>query len=357
MPKRNYLTCKGGQGGRLLTNKNYRLGINTKKRTMNNGLVRYIVISSLLMVTFIFNLSESFAQEKQEIPANFFTGKWAGNIREKQEWFIVGNRLADGEYILEIFNLSVEEEGWFGQAKLSGSVRFYPEGWGAENTEKNLKIYGHFERDNTIVFHREGEDSPSLLLFGCFYNDGLKFEFDRDRILINTDENGVSFWGPVQGKVTGELYRITTQKKIFPADIKPNEPIKTDEKTQMEITLPSKDVIKVAQNTEAVIRSESLMEVVKGKIHGLIKKLKVKGKFEYHTPTVISAVLGTEFELNVEDDGTTTVVVFEGEVEFSDKENKKTVIVKKNQKSVVKRGTLPTEPEQFDPEKILKWWE
>jgi len=120
--------------------------------------------------------------------------------------------------------------------------------------------------------------------------------------------------------------------------------------------MPSKDVIKVAQNTEAVIRSESLIEVVKGKIHGLIKKLKPKTKFEMHTWTTVSSIRGTEYELNVEDDGTTTVVVLDGEVEFSDKENKKTVIVKRNQTSVCKPKDLPSNPSEISQDQLLYWW-
>lgn len=102
-----------------------------------------------------------------------------------------------------------------------------------------------------------------------------------------------------------------------------------------------------------MFRSEISLEVAKGKIHSLIKKIKGRTKFDSKTPTSTTGVRGTEYVIDVEDDGTTTLIVFDGEVEFSDKEGKKSVIVGKNQQSVCKPGDLPTEPVQINLEKIL----
>lgn len=193
------------------------------------------------------------------------------------------------------------------------------------------------------------------------YDVGLSYWFSSENVKLVEPNRIVLNYKSFEENVidqnfTGELYRIELLKKTFPKDIKPNEPIKTDKKTQLEITMPSKDVINVAQNTEAVIRSESLMEIMKGKIHGLIKKLKPKTKYEIHMPTSAVSVRGTEYVLDVADD-ITAVVVLDGEVEFSDKQSRKTVLVKKNQQSIIRDGGLPSEPVNINPDQIPRWWE
>ena len=68
------------------------------------------------------------------------------------------------------------------------------------------------------------------------------------------------------------------------------------------------------------------------------------------------AVRGTQFITKIKGD-TATITVLQGEVEFSDIDKKKTVVVKKNQMSVCKSGELPTEPVSIDPKMIPRWWE
>ncbi len=106
----------------------------------------------------------------------------------------------------------------------------------------------------------------------------------------------------------GEIYKIDNLKKSFPKDIKPNKPIKTDKRTRIEVTLPDVGKVNIAENTQAVLKSENLLEIVKGKIHALIDKLKPQTKFDVNTPTAIVGVRGTEYQIDVVDDGTTTLV-------------------------------------------------
>lgn len=155
---------------------------------------------------------------------------------------------------------------------------------------------------------------------------------------------------------TGKLYKINLLKRTFPKEIKPNEPIETDKKTRIEVTIPDIGKVNIAENTKAKFKSENSLEVVKGKMHGFIKELKPKTKFEIHTAISITGVRGTEYAFNVEEDGTTTLIVLDGEVEFFDKEKKKTVLVKRNQQSVIKPGELPSEPENINPDRIIDWW-
>jgi hypothetical protein len=307
----------------------------------------------------------SLAQEKQKIPAEFFARKWLGIL--KGNYF---ERTSHPSNTIQEPPINIDfsiEINWldailypFGVKGVVGILPSSSKGIPISVIENNKPFYETVLL--TAVFNVGENPSPALLgLVSLFVSESLDNQVDLKDDCIQVKHIREDYYpsGHLNYRFTveGTIYAGEHKKKIFPKDIKPDEPIKTDKKTQLEITMPSKDVIKVAQNSEAVIRSESLMEVMKGKIHGLIKKLKPKTKFEIRTLTATTGVRGTEYALSVEDDGTTTVVVLDGEVEFSDKENKKTVIVKKNQKSVVKPGALPINPEEIDPERILNWWE
>lgn len=365
---------------------------------MLKKVVCIVLVSHLLS----FNVS---AQNKKEGATDLFTGKWSGTIQSEMKTFDSKGLTAKGKSSLQIINISVKEEerldasseklflemfkgsvitapiqnSFTGWATFNGLSEFFDSKgklagrWSLPNNEEILEIDGLFLKDNTLfiasdtnVLMKQEEfifgytvyehpDWSAFAMVGAplFPTRTIKFTLKNDAIIIN------DIWkeGGGEIKVTGELYRVELLKKIFPKDIKPNEPIKTDKRTQLEITMPSKDVIKVAQNTEAVIRSESLIQIVKGKIHSVIKKLQPKTKFEVKTPTSGFSVRGTEYTVEVEDDGTTTLTVLDGEVEFSDKEMKKTVIVKRNQKSACKPVGLPSDPVEIKPKLIPKWWE
>jgi len=78
---------------------------------------------------------------------------------------------------------------------------------------------------------------------------------------------------------------------------------------------------------------------------------------QFTTKDAIVEVSGTNFTMEVSGDGATILTVLDGEVEFSDKKKRKTVVVKKNQISFVNPGGLPSEPVSIDPNQILRWWE
>lgn len=195
--------------------------------------------------------------------------------------------------------------------------------------------------------------------------DGLSYWFQPDNIKI-VGHNKVLFDykffegpepGSVDQKFTGELYKIELLNKIFPKDIRPDEPIQTDKKTRIEIILPEESKVNIAENTIATLKSTSLLKVVLGKVHAIIKDIKPNTKFEVYTPTAVIGIRGTEYEIIVNDDGATTVRVFDGEVEFSDLDKKKTVLVKKNQESTIGRNKLATDSVPINEKFILKWWE
>jgi len=363
---------------------------------------------SCLSVLILCSMPFLFAQEEQKNTIELYIGKWQGNaeiqnINMLGGWDSVSGFLGIHETIKEIFQIKfnlnfihpLDDPLVIEECKKTGmsvdalknirnmsfsSLRItgFADISGFEERKHETKKYceeckgkdGVWKKNfSEIIVPVSGEVDLTKkevnIYFGNLpkeYNFGLSYWFSSKNVKL-LGQNKIEFSyrnfekNAVDQSLAGELYKVKVIKNNFPEKIKPNKLIKTDRKTHLEITMPSKDVIKVSQNTEVVIRSESLIEVVKGKIHNLIKKLKPKTKFYIQTPAAIAGVRGTEYVLEVEDDGTTTIIVLDGEVELSDKDNKKTVIVKKNQKSVVKTGDLPPSPEGIDPKNIFKWWE
>ncbi|MFN3550681.1 MAG: FecR domain-containing protein [Endomicrobiia bacterium] len=321
---------------------------------MTKNSIKILLIFFKIIIFFLFY--KSFAQEKNF--SKFFEGKWQGNLSG-----YIWSKNA------KTINFTIE---YFGDY-LSGDAILYPfglQGTGAfvfktEEGYYNAIKKNYFNNTSLGLFLLfdvgESPHITTLYVVSPFGREVLNCEFDLENSIVNVNhiyEETSKFEGVVfRFSVQGKIYKIEKIKKFFPKDIKPNELIRTNEKTQYEIIMPSKDIIKIAQNTNAVIKSESLMEVMKGKIHKIIKKLKPKTKFEVHTPTSVIGVRGTKYEIEVENDGTTTVKVFDGEIELSDKKMRKTVLVKKKQKSVVKPNSIPLEPVFIDETKILKWWD
>jgi tetratricopeptide (TPR) repeat protein len=71
------------------------------------------------------------------------------------------------------------------------------------------------------------------------------------------------------------------------------------------------------------------------------------------TAAAVAGVRGTEFELDVDADGKTTLTVVEGAVEF--KNEKGTVMVGANEQSVARPNEAPTRPVVIDPTQIVAW--
>ncbi len=75
------------------------------------------------------------------------------------------------------------------------------------------------------------------------------------------------------------------------------------------------------------------------------------GKFEIETPTTVASVKGTNFMLNVEEDGTTELFTFEGEVLFQNKITGQTEAILAGQRGTTSRDQ-PIIVAPFDPEEI-----
>lgn len=89
-----------------------------------------------------------------------------------------------------------------------------------------------------------------------------------------------------------------------------------------------------------------------------------ESKFEIHTPSSVASVKGTEFAVNVDQSGNSSLMVFQGNVEF--RNDMGSVLVKQNRTSSAKVGEPPLEPvkmstqqkksdKSFDIPKESKW--
>jgi len=151
------------------------------------------------------------------------------------------------------------------------------------------------------------------------YPNGTKIQETHDKLIVTTNDG------------CAELY-ITETTKITCAD-----------GTEMSMVI------------RKMLDGSISSDVYKGYIHVDIWE---GGKHHhFFTRNAIVEVSGTNFTMEVSKDGTTILTVLDGEVEFSDVKKKKTILVKKNQKSIVKPGGLPTEPEAIEQNQIPRWWE
>lgn len=201
---------------------------------------------------------------------------------------------------------------------------------------------------------------------------------DNDSITVSLPEeyretpiefsgDGENLTGTVQYNITGTLYRVSWEEH----DLQEGEIIETDKHTRKEIDheIEDPDGGDPMEQFELFLDAQAKIEVLAAnqsqcKIEQFHGKLRMKTKdltpeqAELKTPISVIGVRGTDYETQVDDDGTTTVTVFEGEVEFSDLDETETVTVGENQRSVVSPGELPTDPETIgERPPFSRWWE
>ncbi len=400
-----------------------------------------------LLIFLILGTTIMFAQEKQEIPTDFFMGKWGGSIQYDAKFFDNKGRIMShhtsslkninidaGEYDdedavpIETFKnmgydsytaewMSSRRNQFNGNAVYTSLSKFYDnkgilyETWELKNGTENIEISGDFISNNRIYI-ADGNDQVEIwrgTYFEEFYPfslggaafaltilEGIDFRIENNTLLINYEGKPLNFDKNGYITITGELYRIYTKKDTLGKTIQIDESIKTDKFTQREIVVPA--IIKVPEfpyktgelyvfnNTNCIFTSKNELYLGSGEIvvfedknwwekvdinkvvsemktpnkdlslEIIMGEIEISGPTKVRSPQAVLATRGTQFITKVKD-GTTILTVLDGEVEFSDINKKKTVIVKKNQKSMCETNGLPTEPETIDIEQILKWWE
>ncbi len=115
-------------------------------------------------------------------------------------------------------------------------------------------------------------------------------------------------------------------------------------------------IVKLFPNTILNIRTEKEGEKYNKKSMLKMGELWAKvgkgtGKFEIETPTTVASVKGTNFMLNVAEDGSTELITFEGEVQFQNISTGQTEVISAGQRGSTS-GDQPIIVAPFDPGKI-----
>jgi len=356
---------------------------------------------SILLLLVILKVSQIFAQDKQKIPRGFFKGKWGGVISGKI-------KLAQENEILPFYLELIGNTGdSTAQLKLN-AVRFDSDLKTCDLVKKPIVVFdsqapcGIFSKISppvfTINFSQDFgkrvakgmklDPCGNYTGFNTFaayqlaFATGFRMDLKNENIIFLSAREGALFWKG--GNAKGELRRIKkcTKKDKIPLDIFLSTEYKDEAKTFPNGTEIQKihDKLKIVTKdgcVELFIKEYfkingldgTKMEISVSKVlDGVIESNIYEGYIQvdiweddkhhqFTTKDAIVEVSGTNFTMEVSGDGATILTVLDGEVEFSDKKKRKTVVVKKNQISFVNPGGLPSEPVSIDPNQILRWWE
>jgi hypothetical protein len=363
-------------------------------------------LMTFLLMFLVFGIYQASAQKKQEIPKDFFMGRWGGTISgevvDKQPHTPIRRYPFNMELVGNPAKLGIGPFGGGAEVWMKMDATWPGKFTLVDTSVGCLLTFGPDYPIFTICYPVSDPASIAEMGYsGVFYLAGFTVQVENKNLILLTSEGtDPQLWEDSWAK--GELHRIYVKKDTLGKTVQINEPIKTDQFTQREIVIPA--VIEapefpykigelyVFNNTNCVFTSKNELYLETGEvvvfedvnwknidmdkvvswkpetdidideiIDEIIEKLDKLHEegynFKVRTPQSVLAVRGTQFKTKVEKDGTTILTVLDGEVEFSDKQMRKTVVVKKNQKSVVKSGGLPSDPVSIVSNQIPRWWE
>jgi len=136
------------------------------------------------------------------------------------------------------------------------------------------------------------------------------------------------------GKITFPLNRVfvipegSSELKMahFNMDVFPGDKIETKRESRCEITMANGDVVRIDENSiytleevkasEKTIQASSFLNV--GRLWATIRKIFTEDDYvTVKSPTAVIAVRGTIYRLDVDEDSSTTLRVYDGEVEVT----------------------------------------
>ncbi|HPD18816.1 MAG TPA: FecR domain-containing protein [Candidatus Goldiibacteriota bacterium] len=134
----------------------------------------------------------------------------------------------------------------------------------------------------------------------------------------------------------------------------------------VEIVFDDATIVKLDPNSKLVVRTlkrekenKTVIELIKGRLMGVINKLKGKEEFAVKTKLAMAAVKGTELIVETGDED--SVGVFEGRVEvvsYNDEGNvKKKIILNKNQETKIVKYIGPGEPGKLSKNYVKRYKE
>ena len=139
-----------------------------------------------------------------------------------------------------------------------------------------------------------------------------------------------------------------------------SDSLKTGNNTTASVILFESSIIRLDSNTEITIEQiiqeedEINVKIIQdsGRTWNTVAKISGIDNYEVHTPTTVASVRGTSFDVNISDDGNTTIGVGNGTVKVSSIENgtvKDTIETKQNQSVLIdpKKMDQPLETKPF----------
>jgi len=145
--------------------------------------------------------------------------------------------------------------------------------------------------------------------------------------------------------------------------IEPGDTIRTAADSRVELYFLEGDgKLIVDSNTSFTVTEDSIegsildlsmgaIKCAKSKIQSLKKKLEIK------TPTGVMTVRGTELIVSYHQKKGSEIIVLEGNVEVSDTDMKKNVVVNEGYKTDITPDGVISEPYKTDLTKMERWWE
>lgn len=133
----------------------------------------------------------------------------------------------------------------------------------------------------------------------------------------------------------------------------------TKEMGKADILLDDGSLVRLRENTNLVLkdkkpgRSKGRLQVLLGRIWAKITTQ--ENLLEIETPSAVAAIKGTAVELIVPDKLHTTLIVWDGWVEFMNAFGK--VLVRAAQQSAAEQGKAPGEPVNVDLNKLDQWFQ
>ncbi|HON71718.1 MAG TPA: FecR domain-containing protein [bacterium] len=161
-------------------------------------------------------------------------------------------------------------------------------------------------------------------------------------ILVGGTVNIVSPYNATIIRIDGTVLKKDISKNIWiPASkgdiLDDGDTLKTGEDAYAELKFSDGSIVKINASTEVSVYRDYLSLAI-GYIKLYITKL--FPNFEIRTPSGIAGVRGTEFSVEVLQDQTTLVTVYEGEVDVT--AQGKTIRIRKGESAIVKPKSPPT---------------
>lgn len=329
---------------------------------MLKNFIKGFVVAGIIVTVHI-NLPTSSAQHTADrFPESFFMGKWSGYISGA---VVDTVRTPDGGYIVYTYPFEIRLGGIPSEYPISPfggacSFNMMMKGLWPGNFTFSETAYGGIMFPPEFVVFTIGypADCPGFIGYDAAFKIAGFTVHVEDENLISLTSGGADsqIWTTGGSYAFGELARFSVLSDTLGRTIEINEPVETDGFTQRVITVEDVGDFVVDTNSEIVFNSETDIELYMGKVCAIIHRLG-PSRIQVRSPQAVCGVRGTKFVVEVQNDGTDIVIVLEGEVEFSDRENENSVIVGQNQMSTCETGVVPAEPESINPDEIFRWWE